>query len=164
MSDFFDKTARKVKKNVGRVVDRLRPPSQGSRPTSPAPSQQSVQQTSSKLEGPPLASAVSVALAAAQPSTVSISDAITPSLPAEAAATDAASPPLESPPPTVSNYASPPSHPTILASTGSAVKGLLVAARDGSDLFLPLKAALVGVVALWDIFDVNHYTSLLLAL
>jgi len=29
-----------------------------------------------------------------------------------------------------------------------------MAARDGSDLFLPLKAALVGVVALWDIWDV----------
>ena len=31
-----------------------------------------------------------------------------------------------------------------------------MAARDGSDLFLPLKAALVGVVALWDVFDVRR--------
>ena len=53
-------------------------------------------------------------------------------------------------------YARPPSPPTILATTGSAVKGLLAAARDGSDLFLPLKAALVGVVALWDVFDVSR--------
>jgi len=39
-----------------------------------------------------------------------------------------------------------------------------VAARDGSDLFLPLKAALVGVVALWDIFDVHYYIAILLDL
>jgi len=68
-----------------------------------------------------------------------------------------ASPPP--PEPTVTSipvYARPPSPPTILATTGSAVKGLLVAARDGSDLFLPLKAALVGVVALWDVFDVRR--------
>jgi len=38
-----------------------------------------------------------------------------------------------------------------------------VAARDGSDLFLPLKAALVGVVALWDIFDVHHFIAISLA-
>jgi len=78
---------------------------------------------------------------------------------AEVAATvDAAAPPLEAPSPTIPDYAWPPSPPTILATTGSAVKGLLVAARDGSDLFLPLKAALVGVVALWDIFDVSCST------
>jgi len=60
-------------------------------------------------------------------------------------------------------YARPRSPPTILATTGSAVKGLLVAARDGSDLFLPLKAALVGVVALWDVFDVRRLSSILIA-
>jgi len=56
----------------------------------------------------------------------------------------------------ITAYARPPSPKSILATTGSAVKMLLVAARDGSDLFLPLKAALVGVVAIWDIFDVRH--------
>jgi len=44
------------------------------------------------------------------------------------------------------------------------VKGLLVAARDGSDLFLPLKAALVGVVALWDVFDVRRLVPSSIAL
>ena len=63
--------------------------------------------------------------------------------------------PLEPAAPAVPVYARPPSPPSILATTGSAVKGLLVAARDGSDLFLPLKAALVSVVALWDLFDVS---------
>ena len=156
MKNFFNKAARKGKEKVGRAVDRLRPPSRGSRATSPAPSQQSVQQTNSTSEIPRLASPVTAAAAMAQSSTMSISIAIPPSQFSEATATDAASLPSESPPPAVPNYARPPSPPTIMATTGSAVKGLLVAARDGSDLFLPLKAALVGIVALWDIFDVHH--------
>jgi len=76
-------------------------------------------------------------------------------------AADASSPPLGTEHTATPAYARPPSPTTILATTGSAVKGLLVAARDGSDLFLPLKAALVGVVALWDIFDVRNFTWLL---
>ena len=163
MRNFFDKAARKGKEKVGRAVDRLRPPSQGSRATSPAPSQQSVQQPTSTPEGPPLASSVTAAAAMAQSSTISISIAIPPSQLSEATATDAASPPLEIPPPDIPKYARPPSPPTILATTSSAVKGLLAAARDGSDLFLPLKAALVGVVALWDIFDVHHFFAIKLA-
>ena len=58
--------------------------------------------------------------------------------------------------PLVPIYAHAPSSPKIIEITGTAVKGLLVAARDGSDLFLPLKAALVGIVALWDIWDVRQ--------
>jgi len=50
-----------------------------------------------------------------------------------------------------------PAPPAILATTASVVKELLAAARDGSDLFLPLKAALVGVVSIWNIFDVRHH-------
>jgi len=153
MRKFVDKAARKGKEKVGRVVDRLRPPSRGSRAASPVPSQQSVQQPASTPESPPLASAGTVAAVMAQSSTMSISIAIPLSQLSEAAATDTASPPLESPLPA---YAKAPSSPNILATTGSAVKGLLAAARDGSDLFLPLKAALVGVVALWDVFDVRH--------
>ena len=157
MSKLFDKATRKVKKNVGRVVDRLGPASRGSRATPPAPSQQSVQQTASASEGPPLAPTATAAVTMAQSSTTSLIVAIPPSQLSEAVATDAAAPPLESPPPPIPNYKRPPSPPKIMATIGSAVKGLLVAARDGSDLFLPLKAALVGVVALWDIFDVPHF-------
>jgi len=83
---------------------------------------------------------------------------------ARSATEDASSPTPEIPSPGIPAYARPPSPPTILATTGSAVKRLVVAARDGSDLFLPLKAALVGVVALWDIFDVCHFPSLHLIL
>jgi len=56
--------------------------------------------------------------------------------------------------PDIPAYARPPSPPTILATTGSAVKGLLAAAHDGSDLFPPLQIALGGVLELWDVFDV----------
>jgi len=73
-------------------------------------------------------------------------------------------PPPELTSPGIPAYVRPPSPPKILATTGSAVKGLLVAARDGSDLFLPLKAALVGVVALWDVFDVSQPASSFLVL
>ena len=157
MSNFFDQAARKVKKNVGRVVDRLRPPSRGSRAASPTPSQQSVHPTAPFLGAEPPFSIATTIGGMTQSSTMSISIAIPPSQLSEAVATDATSPPLEMAPLFIQNYARPPSPPTILATTGSAVKGLLVAARDGSDLFLPLKAALVGVVALWDIFDVPHF-------
>lgn len=76
------------------------------------------------------------------------------------AATEPTPPPTTEVRTTIPVYAGPPSPPTVMETTGSAVKGLLVAARDGSDLFLPLKAALVGVVALWDLFDVRHFALL----
>jgi len=48
-------------------------------------------------------------------------------------------------------YAEPQDQQSIGATAGSVVYELLAAARDGSDLCLPLKAALVGVVKIWDI-------------
>jgi len=65
-------------------------------------------------------------------------------------------PPALNAPTAIPAYARAPSPPSILATTGSAVKTLLTAARDGSDLFLPLKAALVGVVAIWDVYNVSR--------
>ena len=52
-------------------------------------------------------------------------------------------------------YADPEAPPTAGATAGSVVYELLAAARDGSDLCLPLKAALVGVVKIWDVCEVN---------
>jgi len=52
-------------------------------------------------------------------------------------------------------YAKPQDAPSAISTTGSVVKEFLEAARDGSDLFLPLKAALVGVVKIWDICEVR---------
>jgi len=51
-------------------------------------------------------------------------------------------------------YASPQAPQTIGATTGSVIHELLAAARDGSDLCLPLKAALTGVVKIWDVCEV----------
>jgi len=50
-------------------------------------------------------------------------------------------------------YADPSAPPTALATTGSAIYELLAVTRDGSDMFLPLKAALTGVVKIWDICE-----------
>ena len=56
-------------------------------------------------------------------------------------------------PPTLA-YANPPKQSSALGNTGSIVHELLATARDGADLCLPLKAALVGVVKIWDICEV----------
>jgi len=53
------------------------------------------------------------------------------------------------------NYANPRSPHNTSVTAGSVIHELLEAARDGSDLFLPLKAVLVGVVKIWDICDVG---------
>ena len=56
-------------------------------------------------------------------------------------------------PPTLA-YANPPEQSSALGTTGSVIHELLATARDGADLCLPLKAALVGVVKIWDICEV----------
>ena len=157
MSKFFKETKKKVKKTA---ADLFRPSQPGSRAASPAPSQGEPSTTSSLAVGsqPSMPMAFS---AMTQPLIAPTSVAIPPSQLLSPAAADASSPSLQSESPATPAYARPPSPTTILATTGSAVKGLLVAARDGSDLFLPLKAALVGVLAIWDIFDVRYFTRLL---
>ena len=151
MSNFMSEVTQKIKQKVGRAADRLRPASRQSRAVSPAPSQQSLHPTEITLRTASQMSATTAITVITQSSI-----ATPPSILAVPGAECASPPPLESTPPAIPAYARPSSPPTILATTGSAVKGLLVALRDGSDLFLPLKAALVGVVALWDIWDVCH--------
>ena len=55
-------------------------------------------------------------------------------------------------------YASPQPSPTISVTARSVIRDLLEAVRDGSDLFLPLKATLVGVVKIWDICEVRRFS------
>jgi len=148
MSNLFGKAKQKVKKKVEQAADLLRPSPREGRATSPAPSQPSSHPT--RLASPALTAGAGPAHSSIAPKSVAIESS-------QLADPVAASVPSLSPEstPEVPAYARPPSPPTVLATTGSAVKGLLAAARDGSDLFLPLKAALVGVVALWDLFDVS---------
>jgi len=143
MSRFLDKAKQKVKKKAADAMDHLRLPSHERRSVSPAPSIQSEVSVGLAEEEVQLPSAATPALAGASGSQLGVA-LLSSSAPTRSA---------------VPAYAQAPSPPTILATTGSAVKGLLAAARDGSDLFLPLKAALVGVVALWDIWDVSHCIS-----
>jgi len=158
MSKFFKEAKKKVKKTAGLAADLFRPSQPGSRAASPSPSQQSEHSAAPITATEPQLS-IPVALSAmTQPLIASTSVAILPSQHSSSTLDDVSSPSLQSNPHTTPAYARPPSPTTILATTGSAVKGLLVAARDGSDLFLPLKTALVGVVAIWDIFDVRYST------
>jgi len=157
MSNLFGKAKQKLKKKVGQAADLLRtPPREESRTASPAPSQGSAHPTALTPGTDPQSPAVTAVAALAQSPIAPISVAMLPSQLATAAEV-VSSLPIESTPAVAPAYARPPSPTTILATTGSAVKGLLAAARDGSDLFLPLKAALVGIVALWDIFDVRYF-------
>jgi len=52
-------------------------------------------------------------------------------------------------------YAEPSSPQTSLQTTGSVVHEFLAAARDGADLCLPLKAALVGAVKIFEICEAS---------
>jgi len=63
-------------------------------------------------------------------------------------------PPDPPPIPPALAYANPPKQSSALGTTGSVIHELLATARDGADLCLPLKAALVGVVKIWDICEV----------
>ena len=60
-------------------------------------------------------------------------------------------------------YAAPQTPLTVGKTVGSAIYELLAAARDGSDLCLPLKAALVGVVKIWDICQVCNARDILVS-
>lgn len=84
-----------------------------------------------------------------------------PSLgPAGAIAASSPSPTVVSTFPLIPIYAHAPSPPSIIETTGSAVKGLLVAVRDGSDLFLPsrprsLASWQFGISGMW-VNDLNY--------
>jgi len=157
MSRFLDKTKQKVKKKVGQAMDRLWSSPRESRATSPAPSQQNEYSTTPASETGSQSSIHVSSSAMTQPLIAPVSVTILPLQLSNATAVGASSPSPGSDPLATPAYARPPSPTNFFTITGSAVKGLLIAVRDGSDLFLPLKAALVGVVALWDIIDVRHF-------
>jgi len=154
MRRFLNKSTQRIQKKAEQAVDMLRPPSRQSRSVSPAPSQQFEQMIEptigSEYQPPSENAATSMIRLATAPT----SGAVTPSQLGEHLTTEPAARPANDDYSSAPIYAEAPAPPTILETTGSALKGFLVAARDGSDLILPLKAALVGVVALWNIFDV----------
>ena len=159
MSRLLDKAKKKVKK-AGQVMDRLRSPSHEGKPGSGfATSHQSGQSIGYSLEPSPpqLVSTVPEPSAAALPNIALVSPSVASSSSAGPIVTAAggSSPALAPMPPLIPIYAQVPSLPNSLETTGSAVRGLLAAVRDGSDLILPLKAALVGIVALWNLWDVR---------
>ena len=59
-------------------------------------------------------------------------------------------------------YSDPKAPQTALGTTGSIANEFLAAARDGADMFLPLKAALVGAVKIFEICEATKILSLYL--
>jgi len=161
MRKFLNKTKQKIKKKVGQTTDRLWSSPRESRATSPAPSKQNEHSNTTGSTAEPIQSAPMAFSVMTQSLIAPTSGTILPSQLSSPTAAGASSPSLGTDITSTPAYARPPSPTNILATTGSAVKGLLVAVRDGSDLFLPLKAALVGVVAIWDVFDVRYLVLLM---
>jgi len=72
-------------------------------------------------------------------------------------------PSTSTPPDGRHSYAEPNAPPTAVSTASSVVKEFLAAARDGADLCLPLKAALVGAVKIFEICEARiDLTSLLI--
>jgi len=165
MSRVLGKASQKVKKKAGRLLDRLRPSREdkSTSTTSPAPSIPHGFSTSSTLV---LAeSTVVITHSSIAPP---LNPTSTPANPSDVlTGFNGLESPGQSPKytsPVVPAYAQAPSQSSVLATTGSVTKELLAAVRDGSDLFLPLKAALTGVVKLWDIWDVSWLNEIRLHL
>ena len=131
MSHPLGKAKQKAKK-AGDFLDRLRPRLDTSRPTSPTPSHQDGQLNRSVSKPDP--STAATRITHQQPSVQPTLLLIPPSSPASPATTTAdpkfTSLPLAAA--SIPAYAMAPSAPSTLATTGSAIKGLLVATRDGS--------------------------------
>jgi len=71
-----------------------------------------------------------------------------------------AQPAPSSPPPHVTPaYASPSPPPSALSAIGSVIYELLATIRDASDMCLPLKAATVGVLKIWDVCEVRSLAA-----
>jgi len=150
------KALKKATKKTGQLVDRLLP---SSRPQSPAagdPGSGSVspaprppeQQAKTKIQ-PTQAGATQDTTLPQSTQTVDLPGSM-----------DSPGDPIPLAPPTGRHeYAEPQDAPSAISTTVSVVKEFLEAARDGSDLFLPLKAALVGVVKIWDICEVQADSS-----
>jgi len=62
---------------------------------------------------------------------------------------------MSAPPNNRHDYADPVAPPTSIATASSVVHEFLAAARDGADLCLPLKAALVGAVKIFEVCEVR---------
>jgi len=139
MSGFF----KRAKKKAKGVVDNLRPPSRQGRSPSPVP--HAGQSTPNAGTNPPPTSPLQPQASAAVllSSTVQRGSSTPPPGPAQLA--------LHITP----TYARPSVPPSALSTTGSVIHELFTTIRDASDMCLPLKAAVVGVLKIWDVCEVR---------
>ena len=147
---------KKVKKKAKGVADSLKPLSRQGRSPSPVP-HASGQSTPNAGTNPPPTPPLQP-----QPSVTAL-----PSSPVHSATPphgpDLAQPALmssssSSAGPTPA-YARPSTPPSALVTTGSVIHDLLTTIRDASDMCLPLKAAVVGVLKIWDVCEVRCFAT-----
>ena len=150
MSGFF----KRAKKKAKGIVDSLRPPSRQGRSPSPASPHTSGQSTPNldinSPATPPLQPQPAARLSLPVQSGSSESTPLFELDPAQ---------PVSSPTHATPAYARPSTPPSALSTTGSVVYELLKTIGDASDMFLPLEAAVVGVLRIWDVCEVRSHTA-----
>jgi len=148
---------KKVKKKAKGVVDSLRPPSRQGRSSTSASPHASGHSTpnigTSPAQTQPLQPQPSTTVPLSSP-VQSGSLTPTPGPDTVQPATLPLSPAIVTP-----VYARPSTPPSALATTGSVIHDLLTTIRDASDMCLPLKAAVVGVLKIWDVCEVRCFVA-----
>ena len=147
-----------VKKKTKIVVDGLRPPSRQGRSPLPVPFV-SGQSTPSVSANPPPTLPIQPQPSATAPlSSPAQSGSSTPTPIPDIVqpVTSSSSPAIVTP-----AYVRPSTPPSALATTGSVIHDLLTTIRDASDMCLPLKAAVVGVLKIWDVCEVRSSATVL---
>jgi len=141
----------KAKKKAKGVVDSLRPSSRQGRSPSPVPyaSGQSTPNSGANLLATLPLQQPGVTISISSPAQ-SGSSTPTPGPDAVQPVTSSSSPAIVTP-----AYARPSTPPSVLVTTGSVIHDLLTTIRDASDMCLPLKAAVVGVLKIWDVCEVR---------
>ena len=150
MSGLFKKARKKAKG----VVDSLRPPLRQGRSPSPEPqaSEHSTPYVGTNPSAtPPLQLHVTTTISTPTPSGSSM---LMPGADSAQPASSASSPVHATP-----SYARPSAPLSALSTTGSAIYELLATIRDASDMCLPLKAAAVGVLKIWDVCEVRCFAA-----
>jgi len=151
MSGFLNK----VKKKAKGVVDSLRPSSRQGRSSTSASPHASGHSTPNIGTDPPTTQPLQSQSTTTAPLSSSVRSVTQPHAPNSAQPVALPSPPAHATP----TYARLSAPPSALATTGSVIHDLLTTIRDASDMCLPLKAAVVGVLKIWDVCEVGSFAA-----
>ena len=146
---------KKVKKKTKGVVDCLRPPSRQGRSSTSGSPHASGHSTPNIGTDPPPTPPPKLQSSVTAPLSSPVRSATPPH------ASNTAQPVALPLPPAIVTpaYARPSTPPSALATTGSVIHDILTTIRDASDMCLPLKAAVVGVLKIWDVCEVRSFAA-----